>query len=179
MPDFKAFSKIPRLNRLMVVTEKIDGTNALVWISDDLSEAKAGQRTMWIPWPNGRDNFGFGQWVKEHEEELKQLGPGYHYGEWYGLGIQRGYGLKEKRFALFRAPKEGAVPECCEVVPTLFEGDFSTEAVGLLVGKLRLSGSVAVPGYMLPEGVVVYHTASGQSFKVTCENDERPKTSTQ
>jgi hypothetical protein len=28
---------------------------------------------------------------------------------------------------------------------------------------------------MNPEGVVIYHTASGQLFKKTIENDEKPK----
>jgi hypothetical protein len=40
---------------------------------------------------------------------------------------------------------------------------------------LRLDGSYAAPGYMKPEGIVVYHTAAKQMFKVTIENDEQPK----
>ncbi len=36
-------------------------------------------------------------------------------------------------------------------------------------------GSVAAPGWMRPEGIIVYHTAAGVLFKVTCENDDKPK----
>lgn len=173
--EFRAFSKIPRLFRDISIYEKIDGTNSCVWVSADLSEVKAGQRTMWVRWPNGPDNYGFGKWVKEHEEELKQLGPGTHFGEWYGLGIQRGYGLTEKRFALFRAPKDGVVPAICQVVPLLFQGPFTTTWVHAALERLRSDGSALVPGYMKPEGIVVYHEASGQRFKVTIEGDIRPK----
>jgi hypothetical protein len=36
-------------------------------------------------------------------------------------------------------------------------------------------GSMAVPGFMKPEGIIVYHTASQQNFKVLLENDHQPK----
>lgn len=41
--------------------------------------------------------------------------------------------------------------------------------------QLKSNGSVASPGYAMPEGVVVYHAASGQLFKVLLENDNVPK----
>lgn len=41
--------------------------------------------------------------------------------------------------------------------------------------ELAWHGSWAAPGYMTPEGVVVFHTASNQLFKVTIEKDESPK----
>ncbi len=44
-----------------------------------------------------------------------------------------------------------------------------------ILGKLRTEGSVAVPGYANPEGVVVFHTAASQLFKVLLEGDELPK----
>ena len=75
-PEFQAFPKIHRLNREVIVTEKIDGTNALVWISDDSTEARAGSRSRWIT-PED-DNFGFASWVRHNAEELRGLGPGYH-----------------------------------------------------------------------------------------------------
>lgn len=180
MPDLPAediypqFQKIKRLNRNCVISEKIDGTNALVFVGED-GTVRAGQRTKWVPWPNGPDNHGFGQFVKAHEDELRELGPGHHYGEWYGQGIQRTYDLTEKRFALFRWPKSDFLPECCELVPILYEGPFSTAAVRMVVDLLRVAGSVAVPGFMNPEGVVVWHEAIGFLAKVTCANDEKPK----
>ena len=40
---------------------------------------------------------------------------------------------------------------------------------------LREHGSIAVPGYMRPEGVVIYQPHSKYTYKVTLENDEAPK----
>lgn len=103
MIEFKPFQKIARLNREVLVTEKIDGTNGLVWIAEDGVEMRAGSRSRWIT-PEA-DNFGFAKWVADNAEELRRLGPGYHYGEWWGAGIQRRYGLTEKRFSLFNVSR--------------------------------------------------------------------------
>lgn len=91
--------------------------------------------------------------------------------------IQRRYGLDHKRFALFNTVRWNAEtkPDCCEVVPVLYEGIFNTEIVNSCVRLLGEEGSKAVEGYMKPEGVVVYHKASNHLFKVTVENDEKPK----
>lgn len=35
MIPFEAFPKIPRLNREIVITEKLDGTNAVIHIGED------------------------------------------------------------------------------------------------------------------------------------------------
>jgi hypothetical protein len=174
--EFKPFAKIARLNRDVVVTEKIDGTNALVHVSDDGSVVRAGSRTRWIV--PGDDNFGFAAWVAKNEECLRRLGPGLHYGEWWGAGIQRRYGLTEKRFSLFNVGRwsdDATRPECCGVVPTLARGIGVDLLVSGAIERLRTSGSVAAPGFMNPEGVVVFHTASGSLFKVTCDKDEAPK----
>jgi hypothetical protein len=173
--EFKPFDKIARLNREVVVTEKIDGTNGLVFVSDDFAVVKAGSRSRWVT-PED-DNFGFAKWVKAHEDELRTgLGPGYHYGEWWGAGIQRKYGLSEKRFSLFNVSRWiDCAPPCCHVVPTLFRGPNGSMGLESVLGNLRELGSVAAPGFMKPEGIVIYHTASGQLFKVTLEKDEAPK----
>src|ERR1700743_312939 len=100
--EFEAFGKIPRLTREIVITEKIDGTNAQVYIYRDKNgdlQMRAGSRTRWIT-PED-DNFGFARWVHENKEHLLKLGKGQHFGEWWGLGIQRCYNLREKRFSLF------------------------------------------------------------------------------
>lgn len=173
---FIPFSKIPRLNREFVITEKIDGTNALIYIAED-DQIYAGSRTKWIT-PTD-DNFGFAKWVEKNKEDLRKLGYGMHRGEWWGQGIQRKYGLTEKRFSLFNThlwSDPAARPECCGVVPVLERGtEDVSHYVDLAIGKLRMCGSVAAPGFMKPEGVVVYHSASGSYYKVTCEDDEKPK----
>lgn len=184
IPEFRKFGRIPRLYRECIVTEKIDGTNAVIHIDDD-GNLTAGSRNRWLT--VNEDNFGFAKWVEENRIELRKLGPGYHYGEWFGKGIQRGYGLSDKKFALFNVsrwkyPRYELVideaeecPACCMTVPILYIGKFF-EGVGHDVLKaLMVLGSVAVPGYNKPEGVVIYHTAAKQLFKTTFENDDTGK----
>src|SRR5271170_4782953 len=100
-PDipFVEFPKIARYSREVVCSEKIDGSNGQIYINDTMTEVFAGSRSQWIT-PE-QDNFGFARWVAENKEELLKLGPGSHFGEWWGAGIQRRYDLKEKRFSLF------------------------------------------------------------------------------
>lgn len=175
-PEFKAWPKIPRLRRGIVITEKIDGTNAIIHVAED-GVVSAGSRTRWVT-PE-KDNFGFASWVAAHAEELRELGPGYHYGEWWGPGIQRGYGIDAKRFSLFNTSRwqdgRATRPACCSVVPVLFQGIDHGGAVEGCLARLRTEGSVAAPGFMKPEGVVVFHSAASQLFKVLLENDELPK----
>jgi hypothetical protein len=63
------------------------------------------------------------------------------------------------------------------VVPTLWQGTFAHFMFQLddILDTLRDEGSVAAPGFMKPEGIVVYHTAARTTFKVTLEKDEQPK----
>lgn len=175
--EFKAFDKIPRLNRPVVITEKLDGTNACVVVTEgptfEERTVHAQSRNRIIT-PES-DNYGFARWVQINENILKQLGPGYHYGEWWGQGIQRGYGLTEKRFSLFNTSRwTKARPTCCHVVPILsiWNGFGKVEEI---IEKLKTEGSVAAPGFMDPEGIIVYSAAAEQYFKVTCKNDEKPK----
>ncbi|MBZ9659748.1 RNA ligase family protein [Mesorhizobium sp. ESP-6-4] len=173
MDEFIPFPKIPRLKRGCVITEKIDGTNAQVVVGEDGS-VRAGSRNRWITPEN--DNFGFARWVAEHADGLRELGPGRHFGEWWGLGIQRGYGLHERRFSLFNAGRwSNERPACCHVVPVLYAGDFSTDAVDATLAALKESGSRAAPGFYKPEGIIVYMTAARHTYKVLAENDNEPK----
>jgi hypothetical protein len=180
---FESFASIARLSRTVVVTEKIDGTNAQVFISDD-GQVRAGSRNRWLGLEKTEDAFGFARWAKEHEEELRQLGPGRHFGEWWGAGIQRRYGLTEKRFSLFnvarwsddpiaRDPGEPipARPACCHVVPVLYRGVFDLASIDGILERLKLGGSIAAPGFMKPEGVVIWHEAARVLFKKTLDGD--------
>jgi len=172
--EFVEFPKIHRLSRDIVVTEKIDGTNGCIGISDDGTEMFVGSRSRWLS--PGQDNHGFLTWALFNKEELLTLGPGRHYGEWWGQGIQRRYGLTEKRFSLFNVARWGeARPACCGVVPVLYRGSFSTGAVTLCLTQLVTEGSAAAPGFMKPEGVVVFHTQGNVAFKKTIEKDDAPK----
>ena len=188
--EFIKFNKIPRLNRDIVITEKIDGTNSQVFIDYKDKQitnsyvepvAIVGDFVLWAGSRNryltiDNDNFGFAKCVKMNAEELVQLGTGLHFGEWWGQGIQRNYGLKEKRFSLFNVHKWGENrPECCHIVPVLYEGEFDTDIINYRVKVLLDTGSVVAPGFMNPEGIIIFHTAGNYLFKVTCENDGVPK----
>ena len=173
--EFEPFQKIARLKRDCVITEKIDGTNALIYIGED-GMFLVGSRTRWIT-PED-DNYGFAKWAYANRDELMLLGPGRHFGEWWGSGIQRRYDMTEKRFSLFNVGRWNATtppPECCHTVPTLYQGQFSTMVVDEMIEHLRDDGSVAAPGFMKPEGVIVYMPAARNLFKVTLEKDEEPK----
>lgn len=174
MIEFVPFQKIARLSRTAVVTEKIDGTNAQIHITE-AGEILAGSRTRWIT--PADDNYGFAKWVEAHRDELLALGPGSHFGEWWGQGIQRRYGLTEKRFSLFNTARwtETPPPACCHIVPVLYHGPFDTMNVPRILDELRTGGSCAAPGFMQPEGIVVYHAASRTLFKKTLEKDDQPK----
>lgn len=175
-PDFVAFPKIPRLRRTIIITEKIDGTNAQVCVTED-GEVYAGSRNKWIT-PDA-DNYGFARWVEDHKDELRTgLGIGTHYGEWWGSGIQRRYGLTEKRFSLFNSSRwtPENTPSCCHVVPVICIREFHDAApIQDALEILKTQGSLAAPGFMNPEGIVVYMTASGTMHKVLLEHDELPK----
>jgi len=180
-PDFKEFRKIPRFSREIIITEKIDGTNGLIYI-DYAGEIFAGSRNRWL-WGSiqeeiHNDNHGFAFWVKTNKDELMKLGPGYHYGEFWGKGIQRGYNLMYKKFSLFNTQRwigNEYLPNCCGVVPLLYKGEFDTRIIDDWILELSRHGSIASPDFMNPEGIVIYHTAANMFFKKTILNDEKRK----
>lgn len=174
--DFVGFPKMARLSREVIITEKLDGTNAQVFIDQD-GNIRAGSRTRWIT-PQD-DNYGFAAWVEQNRDELLKLGPGRHFGEWWGKGIQRNYGLNERRFSLFNVQRWGGsteLPACCSVVPVLYRGEFDTAMISSVTANLRGQGSVAAPCFMHPEGVIVFHVAANIGFKKTLDKDDLPKT---
>lgn len=219
--DFEEFPKMARLTRECVITEKIDGTNAQIGIrelaDDEVMPTDSpicavvgskllysGSRSRWLlPNPGAVvagekyiDNFAFAAWVRDHAEELATLPAGRHFGEWWGLGIQRGYGLTEKRFSLFNTIRfclhgtepqpinaadprnvnmQHVLPPCVGLVPVLYRGLFHLKVDDESIARLRHEGSLAAPGFMKPEGIVVYHVAAGVGFKKTLEKDDQPK----
>lgn len=183
-PEFVPFPKLARLNRDVVITEKIDGTNAAIIVGDD-GQVWAQSRKRIVTPGKSTDNYGFAAWVSARQDRLRDLlGPGHHFGEYWGQGIQRGYDLGEKRFSLFNATRwtdvvgydfESGQDIGLHVVPLLWAGAFSTNVINGTLNNLKVSGSLAAPGWSRPEGIVVWHTAANLGFKVTVENDEKPK----
>lgn len=133
--EFEPWPKIARLNRDIIITEKIDGTNAAVvivplseidhWarLADEpvqffdtderhmvafvADHAVFAQSRRRFIYP-GSDNYGFAAWVYNHAAELVEfLGEGRHFGEWWGAGIQRGYKLPkgQRFFSLFNTSR--------------------------------------------------------------------------
>jgi len=172
---FVSFPKLYRLKGPVIVTEKIDGTNAQIWIGDN-GEFKVGSRTRWIT-PD-KDNFGFARWAYANKDELiRVLGPGKHYGEWWGQGIQRGYGMSAKVFSLFNTSRWDAktIFETTtinfDVVPVLYIGPFNTAEFDRVLAELKATGSRAAPGFMNPEGIVIFDSINGATYKKTYEYD--------
>lgn len=214
MSEFRKYPSIPRYRKDIVITEKIDGTNSCVSIQPlhnedgtlnlavkdapvaDIIENEAGQPVHVYAQSRSRvitpeqDNHGFARWVRDNQHALYEaLGPGFHYGEWWGGSINRGYGLPktEKHFTLFNPARYelSEVPEqLLTVVPVLYTGpaylpylpaDSQTrDAVEYAMQRLARTGSRVrfAEGYDNPEGVVITHTASKHLYKVTYEYDE-------
>lgn len=178
--EFTAYPKTPRLFRDTIITEKIDGTNAAVGVTEDGQVYAQSRKRLITP---EDDNFGFATWVAENASMLAAvLGEGLHFGEWWGAGIQRGYLKQGRYFSLFNADRYREAVEAevgtdgpIRAVPVLHRGTFSTVEVYDALFGLARNGSAAAPGFMRPEGVVIYHTASRQAFKALLENDGQPK----
>ena len=211
--NFEGFPKIPRLNREIIITEKIDGSNGQIRITSDpcdggelcsVGEFKvfAGSRNRWLSVgregrEKAQDNFGFAAWVYDNAEDLvRVLGEGRHFGEWWGKGIQRTYDVADKYFSLFNTTRWAHIMDPFArdalgikslnllIVPELYVGPrvmgmyetavMADPAQNALI-ELRRTGSRASRGFMDPEGIVVYHTASKQLYKATCQMDEQAK----
>ncbi len=195
---FEPFPKLTRFTHDWTVTEKIDGTNAQIYIIHQLTGepvlretrdlviaetedhyVMAGSRNRLLGLGK-QDNHGFAQFVKDNAEGLvATLGEGRHFGEWYGKGIgPRGYDLPQKRFALFNAGRWTGVelPDRVDVVPTLFSGFLADSSqFDRCLAELQQMGSRIAPNFMNPEGIVMYHGPSRTSFKRTFEYDEAGK----
>lgn len=170
MNEFKAYNKIPCWsNEKIVISEKIDGSNAQIYI-DDSGNIKAGSRNRWID--TSSDNFGFAKYVEQNAEELKKIGKGRFYGEWWGQGIQRGYELTEKRFTLFYRKGVDYLPDFVRFAPILYKGEYSEQAIADTMADLKTNGSRAAPGYMNPEGIIIQFYNSDGIYKKTFELDK-------
>lgn len=211
-PEFREWPKTKRLFRDVVVTEKIDGTNSAIHIDplpdNELTHADysrltyangqwygvaAQSRSRIITPGKTTDNYGFAAWVQEHAPELVTiLGPGVHFGEWWGAGIQRRYNMPGKVFSLFNTERwfktgddgldsmstraeTSALAGQIGAVPVLYSGPFRESSIVNALHVLRVTGSVAAPGFMNPEGVCVYHSQTRSVFKVTLDANDAGK----
>ncbi len=199
MIEFQSWPKTSRFFRDIVITEKIDGTNAAVGIQrvespeigdlNVLAYAQVGDNwyAVYAQSRNkliklGQDNAGFAGWVSTHAEELVTfLGEGLHFGEWWGSGIQRNYGLTkgEKHFSLFNTHRfadiEAESSHLLRCAPILYQGPMVEKQITNALEYLVDNGSVAAPGFVNPEGICVYHSSSRLVQKVTLDNNDAGK----
>lgn len=157
MTEHSKFPKMVRLENLMVsITEKLDGTNGVIYIDSASDTFLVGSRNKWVG-PGKEDNMGFYAFCMENKETLLKLGDGWHYGEFIGKGIQRSYGLDHKRFYLFNPPRYHYFEETEVVrkVPMLCEKTDLKEIIFHAdLGKLDFIQSTINPDYKM-EGVVL------------------------
>lgn len=173
---FVSFNKIESMGRaFMVITEKIHGTNAQIYIypnEEGVLQLKAGSRNRWLM-PD-EDNYGFASFVYENKEDIiEKLGEGRHFGEWAGNGINSGYDLPEKRLYLFnwkRFSDSYEFPNRIDRIPFLYSGAVDMGKIQEVMEELKTNGSLISPGYMKPEGVVV--EMCGRFFKKTFSDEE-------
>ena len=180
--QFQKNPKMARLYRNVTITEKIDGTHGAIFV-DEYPDGEpfvtgVGSRNRFITPGKSTDNFGFAAWVEGHNTALAHcLGPGVHRGEWWGSGIQRGYGMDKKYFSLFAVHlfneqylEAHAIPHL-RVVPIVYQGTYTDDVLRYQIETLEKRGSYAAPGFMNPEGLVMYHEAAKQMFKYTLGGD--------
>lgn len=198
--SFKSWPKTGRLFRDIAITEKLDGTNAAIGIvrltpnsnvlnhaghalvereGDTYAVYAQSRKRLITP---DEDNFGFARWVYANASALvTQLGEGLHFGEWWGQGIQRGYGLNHKCFSLFNARKWRYLNRqllgdaYLDRVAILYDGPFSERMIQSALNYLRLYGSYSAPGFMNAEGICVYLKQADTILKVTLDGQDAGK----
>ena len=228
--QFKSWGSTPRFHKGLHITEKIDGTNAGVSVQgfsfgthiDGVPEdatlvsgptnperevpeveylVRAQSRKRIITPQN--DNFGFAKWVWDNADGLANLlGYGYHYGEWYGEGIQKNpLAVQGRRWALFNTWHWGASPNYgrlvdadipgLTVVPVLHDekthGPADYMTIPHCLDTLREWGSQAT-GYKTlreshkmdyhvegPEGIIVWQRETRQRYKILLQEDDKHK----
>lgn len=203
----KRWPDVPRLFRDVTLTEKLDGHTAALHIEPVRSRRIAGitelpvrpgdvfsvdeaeftfyrvsvqNRTRLVTMHE--DVAGIAAWAMENAAGIvAALGPGIHFGEWWGYKICRGYGLPpgDRRFSLFNTARWAAlngtqVPGLFSV-PVLWEGSLENnwDAIGTQLDLLKSRGSVAAPGYAYPEGLVMYHHDGDTMYKVRIPEHNR------
>lgn len=168
--EFMPWPKIGRGDPFKVtITEKIDGTNGCIVIADGEIIAVQSRKRFITPGKH-TDNYGFAGWVEIHKEELLLLGDGHHYGEWAGEGIQGNpLKLEGKHFFLFDVfrwnPDNPGRPECCDVVPMLYQGTLQPDTIANIMADLDAQENEH-------EGIVVYYHAFRARTKHTFKHPD-------
>lgn len=173
MTEFKKFPKIYRSEQGKVtITEKIDGTNAGIILSDGVVVG-CQSRNRILSLDN--DHMGFCKWVEEWKGNLVDLYDWtrppteeyqYVYGEWAGPGIRKNrHGLAVKTFFVFNPDLSSSTPNVYNT-PVLYSGTSDGGMVQKTLQTLYDSGSTITPPKKA-EGVVCYWHNTGWLTKET------------
>ncbi|MFJ2114165.1 RNA ligase family protein, partial [Streptomyces sp. NPDC087850] len=115
------------------MSEPYGGPHVLIGVAGKRYIVGAQSRNRIItPWS---DNHGFAKWVHDNSYTLvKLLGPGTHFGEWWGIGIKREYRQRHKNFSLFNTGRWVGLAKCIDSVivdhvPVLYQGCFDTDVI--------------------------------------------------
>lgn len=151
----------------ITITEKIDGTNGQIIINED--NIIVGSRNRVITPEN--DNYGFARWVYDNEEEIRKLGIGRHYGEWWGEGIQKNrYNAEGNHFSIFntRRPAD-TLPDIVKQVPILYTGIYDYH---IIMDEFEALRPLSVLGGHNPEGIIIEFHMTGKRYKMTYDYRE-------
>ncbi len=155
MTDFRKWGKTPRVNNAkVVITEKLDGTNASIYRDGDI--LMAGSRNRWIYPGRKTDNHGFAGWVADNRAALLTiLGEGWTYGEWIGKGIARNYGLDHREWRIFSRYVDAEGVDNVHMVPLLCETTLEV-MVDIIdcVSEVLINKGSNINEFHRPEGVV-------------------------
>jgi hypothetical protein len=207
MPKLKRWSTAPELFGSATLTELLDGHTIGIHVEVLKRNPRSGEVTVrdgdvmrvdpvggaqffrvWVQnrermvTPDQRDVQGVAAWVKAHAGAIAEtLGPGIHFGEWWGYKICRGYGLPagDRRFSLFNTARwgfiDGTQVPSLYTVPVLWEGPLEDNwnTVREQMDKLHEQGSSAVPGYRYPAGVLLYHASADAMMRHVFKGEER------
>ena len=179
--SYPAYSEKPMLHEIDILEDSVFAKVRRPG-EDQVYGVYAQSRNRLIRPGKDTDNAGFAGWVASNAAQLfANLNQGLHFGEWWGAGIQRGYGLSngDKRFSLFNTHAHKGIYERSEgllrTVPVLYQGPNQGVRVEEAMQYLKEYGSEAESGFANPEGICVYHSASKTTQKVTFEYDDQGK----
>lgn len=195
---FEAWPKTKHVDKVLgsvVVTEKIDGTNAcLVFDADGKMFAQSRNRII----TPATDNQGFARWAYHHQEELFHiLGEGRHFGEWWGKGLHRGYDMPHSVFSIFNVGRfyksepgdplnsmstraaTSSIFDQVSAVPHIFTGEYNSPEMNAAIAELANGKSKAAAAYNVeynnPEGVCFFFREFDKVAKLVFANPGKHK----
>lgn len=195
---FEAWPKTKHIDKVLggvTVTEKIDGTNACVVFEEDGYMYVQSRNRIITP---AADNQGFARWAYRHQKDLFHiLGPGRHFGEWWGKGIGRKYDMQHNVFSVFNNGRfyktlpgdpldsmatrtlDTGIFDQVSAVPHIFSGEYNSPEMNAAIAELANGNSLAARQYNIeypdPEGVCFYFREFDKVAKLVFANPGKHK----